>query len=115
MVRWQKLGDALVALSLANLCLVTAWFGPLYDANLGYFNRLRVTSLTLFCLVLNLSWLSGLIWLVIRLYRTSSSRWLRRFCHLLFLPLLLLPVDFWRIRSSRFLTTKSWPSLKDRW
>ena len=98
MVRWQKLGDALVALSLANLCLVTAWFGPLYDADLGYFNRLRVTSLTLFCLVLNLSWLSGLIWLVIRLYRTSSNRWLRRFCHLFFLLLLLLPADFCRIR-----------------
>src|ERR1051325_6065482 len=52
----------LAAFSLANLCLITAWFASLFDSDYGYFNKVPVSSTTLLALLVNLSFLSLLFW-----------------------------------------------------
>lgn len=99
-IRTHGWRDLLVAISVANLFFVAAWFGPLYDNDFGYFNRLRVTSLTLFCLTLNLLWSAACVWLLLRLQARSSRSWLRWAGDVAFLAFFLVPLDFIR---SRFL------------
>lgn len=86
----------LVALSLANLCFITPWFSLLYDADLGYFNKLPVTRAALLALLANLSGFAFLAWLIMRALHRFRNRWLHLTCHLGFLSLLLLPADFCR-------------------
>jgi hypothetical protein len=92
----QKLQDGLVALSLANLLFIRAWFAALYDADFGYFNKLRVTAMTLLALATNLAWTTALAWLMIRAWRRWQNRWFHLAIHLLFLSVLLVPLDFIR-------------------
>jgi len=99
-LRSHRLRDLLVALSVANLSFVAAWFGPLYDNDFGYFNRLRVTPLTLLCLVINLLWSAGLVWTLLQVKERTPRRWLRWACNLAFLAFFLVPLDFIR---SKFL------------
>jgi hypothetical protein len=68
----------------------------LYDADPGYSNRLPVGAPTLLALALNILWVSGLAWLVIRARRRSGNRVFQFCCHAGLLALLLLPVDFSR-------------------
>ncbi len=93
----QRIKEGLVALSLANLCLMIAWFPPLFDSDKGYFNLLPVNNATLLALAVNLFWFAALAWLVMCALRRFNSRWLELSAHLLFFILLLLPLDFCRI------------------
>jgi threonine/homoserine/homoserine lactone efflux protein len=85
-----------VALSLGNLCFISAWFSALYDSDHGYFNKSRVTAPTLLALAANILWVAGVAWLVMRARRRSRSRIFHLLCESLFLMLLLLPLDFCR-------------------
>jgi hypothetical protein len=92
----QKIEDGLVALSLANLCFISAWFTMLYDMDYGYLNRLPVLAPSLLALLVNIFGLAAVIWLVMRVRRRFPNRALRLGLHLAFLALLLIPVDFVR-------------------
>lgn len=92
----QKIKDGLVALSLANLCFISAWFTMLYDMDDGYFNRLPVLAPSLLALLVNIFGLAAVIWLVMRVRRRFPNRALRLGLHLAFLALLLIPMDFVR-------------------
>src|SRR5437899_6424899 len=76
--------DALVALSLANLCLVSAWFSPLYDADLGYYNKSPVTKQALLALATNIIGLALLGWLAAFALRRLKGKWLTLPGHFLF-------------------------------
>ena len=93
----QRVMDALVALSLANLCFVSGWFPPLYDVDLGYFNKLPLMPPALLALIINILGFALLVWLAIRTLRRWQNRWLHLGCGLLFWALLLLPLDFCRL------------------
>lgn len=89
--------DFFVAISLANLCLVSAWFPTLYDAYKSYFNKLPVTSGMLLALMAELVCFSLMAWCGMRALRCFQGRWLHLVLHLGFLGLLLLPLDFVRL------------------
>jgi hypothetical protein len=92
----QKIKDGIAAFSLANLCFVTAWYTPLLDTELNYFKKLPLTQATLLGLVLNILWLTCLVWLVIRAMRRWRNRWFHATCQWLLILLWLLPLDFCR-------------------
>ncbi len=92
----QRLKDAVLGLSLANLVLANAWFEILYDKDRGYFNEVPVKTPTLLALMVNLAWLTGVAWLVMRVWRSTRNRAVRFAIHLLFLAALIFPVDFLR-------------------
>ena len=92
----QKIKDAVVAVSLSNLCFNWAWFSLLYDQDYGYFNRLQVKVPTLLALMVNILGLASVIWLAMCLRRRFPNRALRLVLHLAFLALLLVPLDFCR-------------------
>jgi hypothetical protein len=91
----QKIKDGLVALSLANLFFISAWYPLLYGGDSGYFKK-PVTLPALLAMAANLLWFASLSWLVIRAWRRSDTRWLRLAGDCLLLLLLLVPLDFCR-------------------
>lgn len=93
----QKIKDALVALSLANLCFLKVGFDLMSDTD-RFFNKLPVTDMMLLALVLNIFSLALLAWLVMQALRRFPNRLLHLTVHLVFLFLLLLPVDFIRLK-----------------
>lgn len=94
----KKINDAIIALSLANLCFISAWFGPLYDADLGFFNRLPVIPPTLLALTTNILWFALLAWLVMQARRRFQNGVLHLAIHLVFLFALLMVAD--RLRAA---------------
>ncbi len=92
----QKIQDALVAFSLANLIFIGAWFSALYDLDHGYFNKLRVTAPTLLALATNILLFATVAWFIMRARRRTRSRWFPVLCHVLILVALLFPIDFCR-------------------
>ncbi|MGA3267576.1 MAG: sulfatase-like hydrolase/transferase [Verrucomicrobiota bacterium] len=93
----QKIKDALVAVSMANLCFLLVSFDLLSDAD-RLFDLLPVTTSTLLALTTNIAGLALIIWLGIRAVRRFPNRWFQVPAHLLFILLLLFPVDFIRIK-----------------
>jgi hypothetical protein len=93
----QKIKDAIVALSLANLCFIKVSFDLLSDAD-RFFDKLPVTNSMLLALAVNLAGLALIVWLVIQALRRFPNQWLLLSVHLLFLLLLLFPLDFIRIK-----------------
>jgi hypothetical protein len=65
--------DAIVALSLANVCLVSAWFPLLYDQDKGYYNKALITRPELLALGTNILTMSLVAWLVMRLPRAFQK------------------------------------------
>jgi hypothetical protein len=94
--RWREILDVMLALSLANLCFINAWFSPLSDTDHGYFNKLRVTLPTLLALATNLLGSAAAAWFVIRKLRRSQNKWLHLGFDLLLVFSLALPLDFIR-------------------
>jgi hypothetical protein len=92
----QKIKDALVAWSLANMCFVGAWFSLLYDKDYGFFNSMPVAWPSLLALATNIGWLALLIWLGIRAWRRFPNPVTQFILHCLFLLLLLIPFVFLR-------------------
>ena len=93
---WERFDDGMMALSLANLCFISAWFPPLYDPSFAYFSKIRVARMTVLALGTNLLALALLIWLALVVLRRLNNKWLDLAGHYLFLCLLLLPVNFIR-------------------
>lgn len=93
----HKIRDALLALSIANLCFISAWAPLLYSGSQGYYNKLRVAPVTLLALVANLAWLSLAVWVILRASRRSHSRWLALLSLFVFLASLALPLDYCRL------------------
>jgi hypothetical protein len=94
----KKIRDGLVALSIGNLCLITAWFSQLYDSDAGYNNLLPITRPSLLALAVNIIWIAAVAWLIMQLLRRVQNRWLHLLSHLLLVALLLLPIDFCRVK-----------------
>ncbi len=94
--RWPWTRDAVLAASLANLCFITGWHSLLHVTSHGYFNKLPATRVTLLALLANLCWSTLLIWVVIQGFRRSRSHGLRVACRVVFIGLLVLPLDFSR-------------------
>ncbi len=112
----QMIKDGLVALSLANLCFISAWYPLLERADFGYAHKWSATRLTFLALLANVSGLALLVWLIMRALRRFERRWLRLICDLCFLALLLLPLEFCRvaifdIADSRALTVLGHPAV----
>ena len=93
---WQEIKIGLVALSLANLAFISSWFTMLYDADFGYYNKFPVNKASLLALAVNISWLTALAWVFMRVLRRQPNRWLHLAVHVVFFFLLLLPLDFCR-------------------
>jgi Sulfatase len=91
----QKIKDGVIAASAANLCFVTAWFNSLYDKD-SYFNKLPIGTPTLLALLENILWLAALVWVVIRFRRRAQNRLSKLVMDLLFIGLLLVPINFVR-------------------
>lgn len=85
-----------MALSLANVCFVAAWFRPLYDANFILFNNPTINNATLLALLTNIIGLAGVFWLVLQAWRRWNIVWFRATVNLLFLAILFIPADFIR-------------------
>lgn len=96
-----RLRDLALAVSLANLCLLNAWFPALYDADYGYFNRLPVTAKTLLALATNFAWLTALFWASGQVVRRTRNRWVKLLGHLAIWAGLLLAFDFIRFEILR--------------
>ena len=92
----RRIKDGIVAVSLANLCFANAWFTILYDTDKGYFNKLPIRTSSTLALLINIFWLSVVVWLGMRVWRRFQNRLLHFALHLAFLGLLLVPVDFVR-------------------
>lgn len=92
----QKIKDALVAVSMANLCFIKVSFDLLSDAN-RFYNRLPATKAMLLAMTTNIALLSFIIWLGIQALRRFPNRWFHLPVHLLFVGLWLFPVDFVRM------------------
>jgi Sulfatase len=93
----QKFKDAFVALSLANLCYIKVGFDLLSDRD-RFFDKLPVTPVMLLALAMNIFCLAFLVWLVTQVLRRFSNPLLHLVSHLAFFILLLLPVDFVRLK-----------------
>ena len=91
----ERIKDGLVALGLANLALVSAWYPLLYGTEFAYFKE-PVTHSSLFAVAANIAWITLAGWLVLRGYRGSQNRWFRLSCDLLIVILLLVPIDYCR-------------------
>jgi Sulfatase len=91
-----RIRDGIVALSLANVCLISAWFPLLYDQDKGYFNKALITRAELLALGTNILGFSILAWLVMRAMATTSKKLPRTISDLLFAAMLVFPIDFCR-------------------
>lgn len=89
--------NALMAVSLANLCFVRAWFSVLYDADYGYFNKVPVNTVTLIGLMVNLLLLALVFWLAATSLQRLTPNWPKRLGLLAVLALLLIPFNFVRL------------------
>ena len=94
--RKKRAKDSIVALSLANVCLVRAWFPLLYDQDKGYFNKALITRAELLALGTNILGFALLAWLIMRGMRKVTKRVPRAIADLLFVALLIFPMDFCR-------------------
>lgn len=95
----QKIKDALVALSLANLCFIKVSFDLLSDHH-RFFDRLPVATPMLLALATNIFCLTLLFWLVTRARHRFPNAWFCLPVDLLFFLLFLYPLDFIRINCS---------------
>lgn len=93
---WVK--DALLALSLANLVFIQTWAELLFDADGGYFNKLRVEWFTLLALLANLVWAGTAGWLILRGVRRTRSVWLRQLVVLITTLALMQSANYVRVQ-----------------
>ena len=94
--RSRSLLDALLALSLVNLCFIRARSGLFFDENLRYYKQLALNRQALSALALNLILFGFVAWRLIRWVRRSESRLLNRVACVVACGLLFIPIDFIR-------------------
>jgi hypothetical protein len=93
-----KIKDALVSLSLANLCFLKVSFSLLSDYD-RFFFKLPVTPPMLWAFAVNMCLLTAFFWLVMQLLRRFQNKPFHMGIHFLFFFLLLYPADFIRIKA----------------
>ena len=86
----------LIAFSMANLCLITAWFASLFDNDFGYFNKIPVSSTVLGALFTNLALLTFVFWCAGLFVRRTRNRFLTIAAHVAMLLIWAIPLDFYR-------------------
>lgn len=91
----QKIKDAIVALSLANLCFIRISFNLLSDHH-RYFESQPVTPLMLLALALNIFCFAFVFWVAMQALRRFHNNLFHLAVHLLFFAVLLFPVDYIR-------------------
>jgi hypothetical protein len=93
----QKIKDGIVAVSVANFCFLNSGFDLLFDSD-HFFDKLPVTPTLLLALMANILWLAAVIWLGMQWWRWSRNRALHVGLDLSLVLLVLLPVDFIRMK-----------------
>ncbi len=91
----QKIKDGLVAVAMANCLFARALSRYVFSGN-GYFKNLPVVPPQLLALGLNILLLTFVIWMAIGFWRRTRSNLLSVGLELLFLSLLVFPLDFIR-------------------
>src|SRR5262249_27450905 len=85
-----------------NLCFISAWFSPLYDGDMGYSKKLPITDATLLALGANILCMFLLIFAGMRAVQRFGSRPMQLLGSLLFVGLLIFPLDFLRWKVFHF-------------
>lgn len=93
----QKIKDALVALSLANLVFLRPTFDLLFDGD-RFYDRFLLSNTDLLALLCNIFGAAMVIWLGLRVAHRFRNRWLQLVLHLAFFSLLLIPADLIRTK-----------------
>lgn len=92
----HRFRGGIVALSLANVCLIGAWFPLLYDQDKGYYNKAIITRPELLALGTNIVGIALLAWLIMRFMARVRKTIPRTISDLLLVSLLVFPLDFCR-------------------
>jgi hypothetical protein len=108
----RKIKEALVALSLSNLCFLNAWFHLLATPKQAYHHR-PVTLSALAAMGCNLIGLALVIWLIMRALHRTGNRVIHFICHVCFLLLLLPAIDVCRVYVLRLDYDSTWGLLKN--
>ena len=95
----DKIKDALVALSLANLCFGNAWYYLLVldDATHGYYSKHDISASHLVALMANIALFALLFWYGALLVRRSSDWRVHVFGDIALCATLLASLDFVRL------------------
>ena len=93
----RKIKEGIVAISVANFCFLNSGFDLLFDQD-RFFDKVPVTPTLLLALMANIFWLALVVWLGIQWWRRSSNRVLQLVLELVFLLLVLVPLDFIRFK-----------------
>ena len=93
----RKIKKGIVAISVANFCFLNSGFDLLFDQD-RFFDKVPVTPTLLLALMANIFWLALVVWLGIQWWRRSSNRVLQLVLELVFLLLVLVPLDFIRFK-----------------
>jgi len=101
-LRRRRIKDALLCISLANLCFIQAWFCVLYVGHHGFFSQRPVTAMTLLALLLNVAGAALLFWLAAQWVRRREERIVRFMADTALCLLLLVPLNFVRITCFSF-------------
>lgn len=91
---------ALIAFSLANLCLTSAWFASHFDKDYGYFNKLPVSRTTMGAMLANRLLLTLLFFTLGYWAQRSSHRFIKTAADIALVAMLIIPLDF--VRSVMF-------------
>lgn len=85
--------DGIVALSLANLCYMTAWSRLIAQSldPLAQFSRYNLSEYQ--AILINVPLLTAVFWTAITLARRSRRAWVLRVAHWAFLLILIIPVN----------------------
>src|SRR3954462_8788416 len=85
-----------IAFSMANLCLITAWFASLFDSDFGYFNKVPVSAKILGALFTNLAVLTLLFWSAGLWVRRVGGRFIVLAANVAMVSIWAIPLDFYR-------------------
>jgi hypothetical protein len=96
-LRRRRIKDALLCVSLANLCFIQAWSGVFYEGDHGFFKKTPVTATTLAALLLNIGGAALLFWLGAQWARRPKERAIRFVANTVLCLLLLVPLNYVRI------------------
>ncbi len=112
----DKIKDALVALSLANLCFGNAWHCLLDDATPGYYFKHAITASHLIALTANIALFALLFWCGALLVRRSSDWRVHFVGDIALCATLLVPFEFLRLHMvHRSYLLRLLPLLKHPW
>ena len=112
----DKIKDALVAISLANLCFGHAWYYLLGNSMFGYYARYSLSAQHLIALMANIALFAFLFWCGALLVRRSTDWRIHFIGDIALCAALLAGLDFVRLHLFyHFYITWIWPVLRQGW